>query len=277
MREQKPKLLGENKSQRQKMPSMAPKEHGAYGQIALPLLCVLCARAPSAASLLLGVAALCVFFAHEPLLVLIGHRGSKAAREWGKAALKRLLLLGALASGAGGFGLWLAPNSARLGALIPTLGIFLLIPLIRAKQEKSLLGESLAAAALSFTAFPVALASSLPVRDALGICITFTLSFAAATWAVRSVIQHSKSPTSTPSRVWPIFIYGALLCLFPALNLLAWSSVLCALPMLLFSLALALRPPAPTSLRKVGFSLVFASLLNTLFFIASIRIPFQTP
>lgn len=273
MNAEKPKPPEEKQSPRQKTPSMAPKEHGAYGQIALPLFCVLCVRAPSTASLLLGIAALCAFFAHEPLLVLIGHRGSKAAREWGKAALKRLLVLGALASGTGGLGLWLAPNSARLGALIPILGIFLIIPLIRAKREKTLLGESLAAAALSFAAFPVGLASSLPLRDALGICITFTLSFAAATWAVRSVIQHGKSPTNALSRAWPIFIYGALLSLFPALNLLAWSSVFCALPMLLFSLALALRPPAPTSLRKVGFGLVFASVLNALFFIVSIRVP----
>lgn len=254
-----------------KAPSLAPKEHGAYGQISMPLLSALCAHTPNWASLLLTIGAFSVFFAHEPLLILIGHRGNKAKRELSARARKRFFLLGLIAALTSVPGLWLSPHEARLGMLAPALGMFALTPFIFAKQEKTLAGESLAAAALSFCAFPVALASKLPLSHALAICVSFSLAFAAATWAVRSVIQHHKSPTSIIARSWPICLHTALLILFPALRVLPWFSAYCALPMLLFSLALVLRPPAPTSLRTVGFRLVFCSVLQALFLILFIR------
>lgn len=254
-----------------KPPSLAPKEHGAYGQISMPLLSALCAHTPNWASLLLTIGAFSVFFAHEPLLILIGHRGNKAKRELSTRARKRLLLLGFIAIATSAPGFWLAPQEARLAMLAPALGMLGLIPFIYTKQEKSLMGESLAAAALSFTAFPVALASKLTLPSALAICVSFSLAFAAATWAVRSVIQHHKTPTSWSARSWPIGLYTAGLILGPALRLLPWFSLYCALPMLLFSLALVLRPPAPTSLRTVGFRLVFCSVLQSLFLILEIR------
>ena len=51
-----------------------PREHGAYGKIALPVVPML-AMAPSWAGLAFTVAASACFLAHEPILVLIGHRG----------------------------------------------------------------------------------------------------------------------------------------------------------------------------------------------------------
>ena len=73
--------------------SLMPREHGAYGQLALPLLTALFSGRPTAAAFLYSTAAVFAFFAHEPLLVLLGQRGSRAFRELGARARLRLTLL----------------------------------------------------------------------------------------------------------------------------------------------------------------------------------------
>jgi peptidoglycan/LPS O-acetylase OafA/YrhL len=57
--------------------SLWPREHGAYFQLALPLLAACARRAPSVAMVLLALAAAAAFVAHEPLRVVLGHRGSR--------------------------------------------------------------------------------------------------------------------------------------------------------------------------------------------------------
>ena len=82
--------------------SLWPREHGAYGQLALPLLTALLSGRPSGPAGLYAFAAVCAFLAHEPLLVLLGHRGPRAQRECAGSARVRLALLsaGALLCGA---------------------------------------------------------------------------------------------------------------------------------------------------------------------------------
>jgi hypothetical protein len=55
--------------------SLWPREHGAYFQLALPLIAAHLLRAPTVAMAALTAAACLVFVAHEPLLVVLGHRG----------------------------------------------------------------------------------------------------------------------------------------------------------------------------------------------------------
>jgi len=62
-------------------PSVLPKEHGAYGPLLFPLLTALTVGRRTPSALLLGAAAVCAFLTHEPLLVLLGQRGPRAARE----------------------------------------------------------------------------------------------------------------------------------------------------------------------------------------------------
>src|SRR5262245_1035268 len=63
-----------------------PKEHGAYGQVAFPLATAFSIAGPSTAGLLLSVAAIAGFLAHEPAVIALGLRGSRARRELGTLA-----------------------------------------------------------------------------------------------------------------------------------------------------------------------------------------------
>jgi hypothetical protein len=49
-----------------------PKEHGAYGQIAFPLAASYGVAGVSTGSLLLSVAAIAAFLAHEPAAIVLG-------------------------------------------------------------------------------------------------------------------------------------------------------------------------------------------------------------
>lgn len=95
--------------------SLMPREHGAYGQLALPLLTALFSGRPTAAAFLYAAAAVFAFFAHEPLLVLLGQRGSRAFRELGARARLRLTLLAVGTLLCAGLALMLSSQTARLG------------------------------------------------------------------------------------------------------------------------------------------------------------------
>ncbi len=59
--------------------SLLPKEHGAYGQMAFPLATAFAVAGMNAPALLIGVAVLAGSLAHEPVLVLLGMRGTREA------------------------------------------------------------------------------------------------------------------------------------------------------------------------------------------------------
>ena len=70
--------------------SMAPREHGAYGQLFAPIGAAIFSGHFSLASLAFAVAGMCAFYAHEPWLILIGQRGPRATRELLGPAKRRL-------------------------------------------------------------------------------------------------------------------------------------------------------------------------------------------
>jgi hypothetical protein len=101
--------------------SLLPHEHGAYGQIALPLVCGLGMGRPGIAAALLSAGAFAGFLSYEPLLVATGNRGKRARDEDGARARRlaaELLSLAVLLSG-GGFAL--ASPTARLASVVPPL------------------------------------------------------------------------------------------------------------------------------------------------------------
>ena len=71
--------------------SLAPREHGAYGQLGLPMLAALGSGLPGAVAALLSVSAWTLFLAHEPLLVLLGRRGERLQVEQRPRAMVRLV------------------------------------------------------------------------------------------------------------------------------------------------------------------------------------------
>ena len=78
---------------------MLPREHGAYGQLLLPVLTAMAMGRPTLAAVALAASAAAAFVAHEPLMVLIGRRGARARGVQHRQALICLLACGAAAIG----------------------------------------------------------------------------------------------------------------------------------------------------------------------------------
>ena len=70
--------------------TLLPREHGAYGQLSLPLVTALSVAGPSIAGLLVAVSAVAAFVAHEPASVLLGLRGARVRQELGRTATQWL-------------------------------------------------------------------------------------------------------------------------------------------------------------------------------------------
>lgn len=248
--------------------SLLPREHGAYGQLALPLCTALACVAPSLAGVCFATASVLAFLAHEPLLVALGQRGPRATREDGPRARRLLALLGGGALATGVAALLLAPNPARLAVAAPVLLGALLGLFIAKKQERTNAGEVVAGVALSSVGLPVALAGGQPLVDALVVWLLWSASFATATLAVRALIHSARSGR---------FPLGALLgCLLITSGAVAAAALYSAplapwamLPGAIAALALLLVRIPPRNLRKVGWALVGVSLSTMVVIIAA--------
>ena len=116
------------------------------------------------------------------------------------------------------------------------------------------------AVTLPSLAIPVALSAGVEARSAAGAWLVWVLGFGVATFAVRDAIAHLKGRRSLLRRLLPIAVAVGLAVGAAASGVMGAARVAAAGPMLLVSLALALRPPHPRRLRRVGWVLVLASI-----------------
>lgn len=232
-----------------------PKEHGAYGQIALPLVTALALGRPSLASGLLVIGAAAAFVAHEPLLVALGLRGARARREHGgRAAQVGVACAGlALAAGVGGWSL--GGLGVVFASLLPLAFVVALLPLVVAGRERTTGGEVLAGAALAAAAIPVTVAGGVSLGTAVLVGAAWIVAFTASTAAVRLVIARHK--TGVRDRLL-LAVAGAATVGLLALAV-ATPLGLAAAPMVVAGWFLIARPPHPRNLRRVGWTLVACS------------------
>lgn len=232
-----------------------PREHGAYGQLGLPLLTALLLGSPSIGALMLVVAAVSAFLAHEPLLVLLGSRGTRAKRELGASARRWMLGLASLALASGAVALTLGDDQLSLACLVPLGWVVALAPFVWLGREKSTLGELVAAAALTAAGLPVAVSAGLTLERAALVWAVWCIAFAASTVSVRSVIATGRGEPVD----WGLWGVGPAALLAAAwLTHHSWVGLATA-PMLLVSGWLVIRPPPPRDLRKVGWTLMASS------------------
>lgn len=249
--------------------SLLPKEHGAYGQIAFPLLVAFCVGGLSIAGLLFASAVIAAFLAHEPAAVLLGQRGARARRELRQPAIGRLRWSVATGAAAGLGALLLLDSAARWSLVVPGVpALFLSWAMFRG-QEKSWYGELAAALAFAGAAVPVAIAAGAPVRTAAAVAIPFALLFAASTLAVRVVILRVRRggdvrAVTITRRAALLLAAGstAAITTLTTAGILAASVLVSALPGALVATVIALRPPAPAHLRVLGWTIVGVSVLT---------------
>lgn len=246
---------------------LMPREHGAYGQLSLPLITALAMGRPTPASFCLVVSAFAAFIAHESLLVLLGTRGTRAKREQRSRAVGNGVAWTLLALGGGIAGLWLGGEGVIRAALVP-LGLALaMTPVILLGHEKTLVGEIAAAVTLAAATIPAGVAGGLTLHHALLVWGVWGLAFTASTSAVRWVISAHKGKRAHDGLVAAAIATSAA----AALTTQSWI-FLCASPYLLVSWALIARPPSTRHIKRVGWTLILPGILTASATIALVRV-----
>lgn len=245
--------------------SLLPREHGAYAEVAFPLLTALVLGSFSVAQWLLIIATIAVFLAHEPVLVLAGERGRRAQAEMGERARRAAIFWLAAAFMTGGAGWWSAPLPARLALLLPvSLGV-LLVPLILSHREKTMGGELLVGLAFSSTLIPVALAGGVGLRTAVIASCVWATVFSLATFTVRAVIasvkQNINSRWQSVAAIGLSLAVIAAAVLLPMMNTLPAFAAAAVIPSALVALACGVLGVHPRHLRKMGWSLVASNVV----------------
>jgi hypothetical protein len=256
-------------------PSLLPREHGAWGQLAMPLATGLALGRPGAGALLLACGVVLAFLAHEPLLVVLGQRGRRVRDEVGALAARRLLRLGLAAVAAGTLGLALAPPAARLAALAPAALALAVAPLVAWRLEHTAAGEILVAAALSAAGVPVALAGGAPAGWAWATAVTWLASFAAATLPIHAALLWARTKGARELRPLAAAGAGAIAAAAVAAGAagaLPWPAALGVLPTALAAATAALLRVPPQRFTAVGWSLVGASVATLLVLVVGFRL-----
>ena len=192
-----------------------PKEHRAYGQLAFPLLTAMAVAGTSVPAALIAFAVVGGFFAHEPLLVLLGMRGARAQREHRTRASARLAALVLSAGLAAALAVCWLPYSSRGALLVPAIPAIPLAIAIVAGKEKTSPAEICASLALSGAAFPVAVAAGATSATAATVATLFAVNFVLATLGIRAVILGARGggdPAAVQSTQRAVMV---LACMIP--------------------------------------------------------------
>lgn len=224
--------------------SLFPREHGAYVQLAAPLLTAFAAFGATLASVLLAIAAASAFVANEPLLVVLGHRGKRADKARAKRWLAVLVPLAAIA---GVVGLAMSPSPIAAIVAVPALA---LVGFAWKKREHTLAGELVAVAALTGAAAPVAAAAGAAFETALGLWTVWAVGFATTIVAVHRVLSRRRA----------VDVDAAIVATLAIAAPLAGACV----PLVIASMGVVIALPHPRNLRRIGFIMVGASLISAL-------------
>jgi hypothetical protein len=254
--------------------TLIPHEHGAYGQLILPLVTAYAVGGVTAGAVLLGAAFVLAFVAHESLLVVLGQRGKRALEADAPRARRLLLALGGLAVIAGAAGVLLAPAAARAALLLPLALSAVVGWLVARRREKSLAGEIVVAAALSSAGLAVALAGGAPLSWAIACWVTWTLAFAVATLAVQVILVRARSkgrsdPGLVHAAVSALLLAGAFAA--SALAGLPRAAPLALVPTAALSIAVCVSRFSPRRLRELGWAMVGSSIVTMLILVAGLR------
>jgi len=247
--------------------SLLPQEHGAWGQLAMPLLSALLVAGVTPAALLLTAATVLGFLAHEPLLVLIGHRGFRAREEAGERARRWVTRLLAGASAGGAAALWLAPVAARWAMLVPVALTAAVAALVLARKERTVPGELAVVTALASSGFAVALAAGAPLAVAGAATLTWVLAFATSVFAVRVVLARALSKGSLELGLrngLAVVLVGGCGSVAAWLGGLGAVVGLAVAPTALLSLLVCLLPFSARQLKTLGWGLVASSTASLL-------------
>lgn len=243
-----------------------PREHGAYGQMAVPMLTALVLTRAHAESLLFAVAAVAGFLLHEPVVILLGRRGARAveaeagrARVWGAVWAAVFVVASALAVRALG-DRWLL-------AVLPAVPALVLFDAAVRGTERSALAQTAAAAGFAATAAPMLAVAHLPWTWQWLVPGVLAANSIVSTLAVRSVVARARVAVDPQGAgqarflvVLAALVVGALAGWLHLRRLIGPYTFAACLPAVAMALVLVARPPRPQQLRRVGWALALGTL-----------------
>jgi hypothetical protein len=260
---------------------MVPREHGAYAELLFPIVTVFLGGSPTTSTWLLATGAIACFLANEPLLVLFGQRGTRMKREENDRAKRALLIFFLVALGAGIAGLLLAPTVVQYAVALPlALGVGLVMLAVQG-LERSMMGEGLAAAALSSIAIPLGLSAGLGLTEALAVALIWFVTSLLGTSVVRLTVARTKAKTDEDlARMRFKRVSLVLVCLVviaigvaaPYGSRVGLWVLAAAVPVAVVVLVMAVLRPTARRLRLMGWSLVAANLCSLIAVVTTLKI-----
>ena len=242
-----------------------PREHGAYAALGFPVVTALVHCRLVAAAWLIAAAAGVVFVAHESLLVILGSRGARVRKEYGRRARIQLSSLSLVALALALTALWRMPTAGLMEAFaVALLPAVLALFIVVKEHEKTLGGELVAGLSMSAAAIPIAVAGGIDLAVAATLAGLWWAVFALGTLSVRSVTRRRQAEGRLLAWLTPTLGICLLAACSGAALLaeLPWWVVRALAPAGLAVLCLALISVQPAQLRKIGWGLVGVSVLT---------------
>lgn len=225
------------------------------------------------AAIALVVAAIALFIAHEPLIVLRGERGKRrldAERTRAQWQLGAWLVIGLTAAAAAfamndGTALW------RAAVLPAVLGVVSAGFLLRG-DEKTTGGEVFVAMALAAAALPVAVANGVSFRSAGLVALAWGAVSSLHVLAVRGILARGRSSgsarfaavaTSLALMVGVATTWAVVRGVLPAMALAAIG------PAVIVTCAFFAWPPPLRKLKTVGWTLIGSSAMTLVVLLAA--------
>jgi hypothetical protein len=253
---------------------MLPREHGAYSQMALPLVTALVIARAAQPVVFIAIAVVCGFLAHEPLVVLLGGRGVRVRRADGSRAAISFAMTATAMVAAGAAAVWVAPVAARWSFLVPVIPAAWVGASLFAKQEKRASAEIAVALAFALSTVPMCLAAGFSVATALSVGAVFGSVYVAGVLCVRAIVIAKRGGgRPAASRATRRLLVAVVTCSMVGFAIAAsratlpWMTLIAVAPGLGIALALALRR-SPPPLKTVGWSLALTSAAAALILIA---------
>jgi hypothetical protein len=244
--------------------SLLPREHGAYAELAFPLVTGLALAPPTVSALALAAAAWAFFLAHEPLAILLGLRGARLQVEEAVRSRHRAGLLLGIGTLSGSLGVFGAGRLVWPSLLFPVVPLLALLPLFLMGRQKSLSGELLVITVFATSVFPLGAASSASAERMTAAAAVWWVSFVLGTLEVHAIkARHKNTARSrwtrwgSPGASGVTVLFCGGMALFGEAPYL-WPAVAVAAPSIAVLSLSALRVH-PRHLKKVGWTLVGAN------------------
>lgn len=237
-----------------------PKEHGAYAILGIPLVAALFVGTINAVVVLILVAAITGFMAHEPLMIALGRRGRRALLAAPQAS-SRLMLLLVVFSCSGGMAFWWASLDVRLALVTCLLFAGIGFLLSAANLQRILPVQILDIAGLTLPSSAMLLAGGIDLDLVIRLSAAWIVGRVATTTAVRSAIAKRKTSLHGNVPIMNEALFAIMVVACPIAILTGLSEFMAITPMVAAAICLRFVPSRSIQLRTIGWLLLGVNIL----------------